>query len=520
MQRNSFVKMTKLPDVKGRIYYISSPVRQENLYAVYETTDRKYWTELAKCNQAEFVKSGTEGKCIEARELIIALPESFVDYEPKALLKLFTEHMKQNYGTECIAALHHNKRKTNYHIHLIFSERKLLEEPIEKIATRNMFYDETGKHVRTKKEILGEDGQIRAGCKVIAKGEVYERNLFTTKNARFKNEGFLDEVKRSYTDLINLYVKDDKQKLKVFDRNGVYLPMKKIGKNNPKAEQIIVDNEIRTKWNVTVDSALVAGISEAQIREVKRTQISQPASKSIKQNGRNPEMFSQLIKLAVSILEMLIRRIMDIVSNKEKEVQEAGASVPENAIKFETGNTAPKAKVEMPVPEQKQAPECPKQSMLASKYLRLQEVYEQLLKQTRAINSKKKDIEELKEELAEAKGIFRGKKRKTLQEKIDQTEVQLTNMEQRMPAIVRPYGYKNVNEFMAEYKASKAEYDTYQRAMKKYKKAVSGKPKSKPVEEPKKESVLSKLDRKKAEIKERDTYKQRTTIKPKDRGAR
>lgn len=63
----------------------------------------------------------------------------------------FTEHFKQNYGVECIAALHHNKRKTNYHIHLIFSERKLLDEPVEKIATRNMFYDENGKHVRTKK---------------------------------------------------------------------------------------------------------------------------------------------------------------------------------------------------------------------------------------------------------------------------------------------------------------------------------------------------------------------------------
>lgn len=103
-----------------------------------------------------FAKSGTEGKCIEARELIIALPESFVEYPPDRLLKLFTEHFKQNYGTECIAALHHNKRKTNYHIHLIFAERKLLAEPIIKIASRNMFYDENGKHVRTKKEILGE----------------------------------------------------------------------------------------------------------------------------------------------------------------------------------------------------------------------------------------------------------------------------------------------------------------------------------------------------------------------------
>ena len=65
--------MSKLHNVRGRIYYISSPKTQENLYAVYETTDRNFWTDLAKYNQAEFKKSGTEGKCIEARELIIAL---------------------------------------------------------------------------------------------------------------------------------------------------------------------------------------------------------------------------------------------------------------------------------------------------------------------------------------------------------------------------------------------------------------------------------------------------------------
>ena len=70
--RNSFIQMTKLSNVKGRITYISSHAKQENLYAVYETTERKFWRELAKCNQEEFVKSGTEGKCIEARELIIA----------------------------------------------------------------------------------------------------------------------------------------------------------------------------------------------------------------------------------------------------------------------------------------------------------------------------------------------------------------------------------------------------------------------------------------------------------------
>lgn len=100
-----------------------------------------------------------------------------------------------------IAALHHNKRKTTYHIHLIFAERKLLDEPIIKIASRNMFYDENGKHVRTKKEILGEDGEIREVCSIVKKGEVYEKKLFTAKDERFKSNSFLDGVKHSYTDL-------------------------------------------------------------------------------------------------------------------------------------------------------------------------------------------------------------------------------------------------------------------------------------------------------------------------------
>lgn len=154
----------------------------------------------------------------------------FVKEHTDARLIIIDTLQKVKYGVECIAALHHNKRKTNYHIHLIFSERRLLDEHMEKIATRNMFYDETGKHVRTKKEILDEAGQLRCGCRIIPKGEVYERNIFTIKDSRFKCDSFLDEAKRSYTDLINIYVRDDEEKLKVFDKNGVYLPMKKVGK--------------------------------------------------------------------------------------------------------------------------------------------------------------------------------------------------------------------------------------------------------------------------------------------------
>lgn len=74
---------------------------------------------------------------------------------------------------------------------------------MEKIASRNMFYDETGKHVRTKKEILDENGEIRSGCRIIKKGEVYEKHFFQPKNPEFKSKKFTEDMKYFYTDLIN-----------------------------------------------------------------------------------------------------------------------------------------------------------------------------------------------------------------------------------------------------------------------------------------------------------------------------
>ena len=77
MTRHSFIQMSKLSNVKGRISYITSHARQENLYATYRTADNPFWSNLAKECQQEFKRSGADGKCIEARELIIALPEVY-----------------------------------------------------------------------------------------------------------------------------------------------------------------------------------------------------------------------------------------------------------------------------------------------------------------------------------------------------------------------------------------------------------------------------------------------------------
>ena len=131
MPRHSFVRHIKLGDVKGRIDYIQNPKRQEHLYAAYDTAPETFWPLLAKQNRFDHRRSGTRGDCIEARELMIALPEALQEKDPDGLLKLFTDAFKEKYGVECVSALHHNKAMTNYHIHLIYSERKLKDRGTE-----------------------------------------------------------------------------------------------------------------------------------------------------------------------------------------------------------------------------------------------------------------------------------------------------------------------------------------------------------------------------------------------------
>ena len=500
--RNSFIQMTKLSNVKGRITYISSHAKQENLYAVYETTERKFWRELAKCNQEEFVKSGTEGKCIEARELIIALPESFTEYQPDRLLQLFTNHFKQNYGTECIAALH----QTNYHIHLIFAERKLLDEPIIKIASRNMFYDENGKHVRTKKEILGEDGEIREGCSIVKKGEVYEKKLFTAKDERFKCNSFLDEVKHSYTDLINIYVQDEKQKLQVFERGSVYLATKKIVKNNPKAQEIEADNQKRREWNRAVDMALISGVSEPKIMEVKRKEITEPIRESIARRGNRPRLFSRVVTVAVEALEFLIASVL---FKKPREVPKQTEQTEEEHPEHVAENSTAAVKT---TKEEKAEPEQPKMTRLASKYPKLFKVNKELEDQNGAIQQKQKQLSAKKKELLEVTGWFKGRKRKELQKEIDELKSQIRDMKDYLPRIVQKIGYRSVQEFLKDFKASQTEYSQYRTAIEKWKKETG--------KEPVAHGIRAKLAEKKQEIQNEQKNKQHTHSQNKDRGAR
>ena len=341
-----------------------------------------------------------------------------------------------------------------------------------------MFHDETGKRVRTKKEITNEDGKIREGCTIIKKGEIYESHLFSVKNARFKSESFLREVKEVYTDLINRHISDPEQQLKVFDKNSVYLPTKKIGKHNPKEEEIKADNAARQEWNRTADMALLSGISEAEILEVKQTEIHEKASQSIKNKGWLPNLFRSIVAKAKDFLQNLIREkemppkpTLDIDMAEFRHMRNLMIKVQDKArkIKYLQDNVLPKLKVQ----------------------------------------------------LAETKGIFKGKERKALEAQIQQTEQEIAKRLDKLPDTLKADGYPDVQVFMVTYRKAEAVVEQYNHDLAAWECQVRGKQKPSQKEQtkpPERESVLKRLRQLQTEGRERSQPRQRK--KSFDRGSR
>ena len=328
-----------------------------------------------------------------------------------------------------------------------------------------MFYDEKGKHRRTKKEILDETGNIRKKCKVIKKGEVYERHLFTTKNELFKADGFLNEVKRLYTDLINVCAIKEEDKLQVFDRNGMYLATKKIGKNNPKAAEIEADNIERVRWNQAVDRALISGVAKEDILDVKREKISKEVKRSIELYGNNPSYLVGIIRLAIKALELLVSKVLlaavkvaeRVVDNVYEKIVEKVVSMPKDEPKLATE-----------VQEKVQLPKKPIEPLLLSKYPVITKLDVELKRRNEEIFVIEQERSNLEIELSECTGVFKKKQRKELQERISLLDKKAEKMKTELSRVLQDAGYANASEFFTELFALREEKRKYEEACKEW----------------------------------------------------
>ena len=218
----------------------------------------------------------------------------------------------------------------------------------------------------------------------------------------------------------------------MFDKNSVYLPTKKIGKNNPKEEEIKADNAARQEWNRMADMALITGISEKTILEIKQTLIHEKASRSIRGSGWLPNLFRSIVNKAKDFLQSLIR---------EKDMP-------------------PKPTLDIDMAEF-----CHMRNLM----IKLQDKAKEIK------HLQDKVLPELKQQLAETRGIFKGRERKALEAQIQQTEREIADKLDKIPDTLKAYGYPDVQVFMTTYRKAEAVVEQYNRDLAKWEQQVKEK---------------------------------------------
>lgn len=241
-----FLRQNNLHNVVGRIEYIRGDTgKQEYMMAFYSTMPDEDWKNLAQYNQERFKKNkkgfNKNKKCsaIEARELILHIPHEYANRDPHELAKLVGDDWKKRFGTDCCLAIHWNKTKTNFHIHLIYSER--VRE--DKVATRNVYYDSDWKKCKKADAV-----------NIIKKGDIVSK--WDDKDVKFKKKSFMQNTVKPY------YA--TRFKLKLYKDDGLHLKEQKEYKINPTSsieyielhDKIVEYNKNVRTWNNMVDDVL------------------------------------------------------------------------------------------------------------------------------------------------------------------------------------------------------------------------------------------------------------------------
>ena len=285
-----------------------------------------------------------------------------------------------------------------------------------------------------------------------------------------------------YTDLINQLVSPEERQ-QVFDPSGPYLPTKKIGKNNPLADVITQDNELRQEWNRTVDQVLIAGGSEDEVTEFKTEEITTKVSESIRENGNDPSLFSQIMRFAVAVLKEFLDILMRTGPAELEKRKEAAAEQASVFEKQEPATTADLREAE-------------------AEFRPLDAMHQKLNKANRKLYALQKQQRYLQDVLdTTPRDIFHRKERKALEDRIAGIGRQIDLARTQLEAIPKQYEYGDVKSAEAAYKAAKAKLESLREA-----RGETGKEgfKINPKTQKQKVSALKELATKRLEVQQRE----------------
>ena len=209
--------------------------------------------------------------------------------------------------------------------------------------------------------------------------------------------------------------------------------------------------------------ALVSGIAESKIIEIKNEHVYNEASRSVQKHGWLPGLFRGIIQKAKEILTGLIR---------ETEI-----------------------------------PPKPTLSVDMAEYRKMQKLLVKVQDEARAIKQLMHgELPKLKKQLAETTGLFKGKERRALQEKIAGVQQEIDHRMDRLPGILKEDGYPDVQAFKRLYDNATTLVEQYNHDLAAWEQEVNGKGKASPQQSkpPEKESIRKKLRDMEAEAKRRN----------------
>lgn len=120
----------------------------------------------------------------------------------------------------------------------------------------------------------------------------------------------------------------------------------------------------------------------------------------------------------------------------------------------------------------------------------------------------------LRQQLAETTGIFKGKERKALEKQIQQTEVELAEKLDKIPDILKDDGYPDVQAFMKTYRKAEAIVTQYNQDLAEWEQAETCRETAQP---PERQSVRNRLRQLQEEGKQNSQPKQRKKSQDRDR---
>lgn len=289
----NLVRTQKITNGRGSIKYITKDSKGEIL-ASYSTQSLQEWEILFDYNQQKFAEEkekggwvpsrknakGEEAKCIEARMYVVAFPNEMANFPCKyngqvvnnemELAKAIANDWRNTYGTDCYVAIHWNKSHTNFHAHILVSERIKKESSEIKRAKRNRYYDANGKECKKADAV-----------RIVRKGDIIrgQNELYESRKLDFYKEDTLNHIKEHYSKILGT---------ELYKEDGIHLPQTHLPRINERSsEEVLEDYERKREYNAAVKefNDIVEALKENHHEEILNNEI-KPIVTEVKRQRR------------------------------------------------------------------------------------------------------------------------------------------------------------------------------------------------------------------------------------------